>query len=38
MTGQLDFGGYPPRVPGAGRPRPVRDDPDAEDGGSRHGR
>jgi hypothetical protein len=38
MTGQLDLGGYPPRVPGAGRPRPVRDDPDAEDGGSRHGR
>jgi hypothetical protein len=37
MTGQLDLGGYPPRVPGAGRPRPVRDDP-AEDGGSRHGR
>ncbi len=36
-TGQLDLGGYPPRVPGAGRPRPVRDEP-APDGGGRHGR
>ena len=34
-TGQLDLGGYPPRVPG--RPRPGRDDRGTE-GGGRHGR
>ena len=38
MTGQLDFGGYPPRVPGAGRVQPVRDEPDAEDGDGRDDR
>ena len=37
-TGQLDLGGYPPQVPGAGRAEPVRDPLDAEDGGGRHGR
>jgi hypothetical protein len=39
-TGQLDLGGYPPRVPGAGRPRRTADPegPDATDGGGRHGR
>ncbi|QXG75869.1 hypothetical protein KUM42_19215 [Modestobacter sp. L9-4] len=30
-TGQLQLGGYPPRVPGASRPRPATDDP-APDG------
>jgi hypothetical protein len=33
-TGQLDLGGYPPRVPGAGR-RPVRDEPGTEGRGPR---
>ena len=34
-TGQLDLGGYPPRVPG--RPRPARHEL-GTDGGGRHGR
>ena len=31
QTGQLQLGGYPPRVPGADRPRPAVPDEDAPD-------
>ena len=34
-TGQLQLGGYPPRVPGASRPRPATDDPAEDDGDER---
>ena len=36
-TGQLQLGGYPPRVPGPGRPRPgaAADDPAEDDGDDR---
>ena len=40
-TGQLDLGGYPPRVPGAGRGRPDDGDPgdgDDPDDGAPDGR
>ena len=38
-TGQLDLGGYPPRVPGTGRPQPppTRPDPDTSGREDRHG-
>jgi len=41
-TGQLQLGGYPPKVPGPGRARPDGEgkggDDDGADGGASHGR